>query len=214
MKLFLDQNYYEVLDVLPSATPFEIRHAYKKIHQMYQEDSLASYSFFTGEERKRVLETLDKVFHTLMNEESRTRYDQSLIELGKLDETMQYREFRKRPTPIFDFSHARGSRRDVRTHAAPEEMPVCREILDKEVLTGADLKRIRTEMGVAIEFISAQTKVRAGLLRCIEEDQHDQLPSRFHLQKYLTFYAECLHLDSARVVELYMKRIEPESLPA
>ncbi|MFA7464297.1 MAG: helix-turn-helix transcriptional regulator, partial [Syntrophales bacterium] len=78
--------------------------------------------------------------------------------------------------------------------------------LSSETLTGKDLARIRTELSVSLEQISERTKVRIWLLQCIEDDRVDQLPSPFHLKKFLEFYAESLGLDGKTVVEKYTKR--------
>jgi len=53
-KKFAKLNYYEMLDLKPEATFFEIRHAYNAALQIYKDDSLTSYSFFSPEERKEI----------------------------------------------------------------------------------------------------------------------------------------------------------------
>ena len=42
-KDFEQMNYYEMLDIHPSASAMEIRSAYNNAMQMYQPDSLVSY---------------------------------------------------------------------------------------------------------------------------------------------------------------------------
>jgi len=71
-----------------------------------------------------------------------------------------------------------------------------------------DLKRLRTELGVSLEQISEWTRIRPGLLRCIEEDQFNKLPSRLHLKGFLKAYVQYLHLNPEFVVDRYMKRIQ------
>jgi hypothetical protein len=46
MKPFREQNYYELLEILPDASPLEIRRAYKRVFELYQDESIVSYSFF------------------------------------------------------------------------------------------------------------------------------------------------------------------------
>jgi hypothetical protein len=88
-------------------------------------------------------------------------------------------------------------------------------ILAQEILTGKDLKKIRMDLGLSLEQIASQIKVRKGLLTCIEEDQFDQLPSRFHLKSFLTQYVRCLQITDAEeeVVERYLKRIDVPKAP-
>jgi DnaJ-class molecular chaperone len=59
-KDFAQLNYYEMLDIKPDATALEIRGAYNSALQMYQSDSLVSYSFFSQKERKEILAHLEK----------------------------------------------------------------------------------------------------------------------------------------------------------
>ena len=84
-KDFAELNYYEMLDVKPDAAALEIRSAYNAALQMYQSDSLVSYSFFSPEERKEILSLLEKAYFTLINEKEREIYDNELIRLGIID---------------------------------------------------------------------------------------------------------------------------------
>jgi cytoskeletal protein RodZ len=77
--------------------------------------------------------------------------------------------------------------------------------MSKETITGRDLKRIRTELGIPLEQIAEIIKVRRGLLAAIEEDRGEELPSALHLKSFLKAYAECLRLDAGEVVERYLK---------
>lgn len=52
MKRLKDLNFYELLEVAFDASPFEVHQAYKEMVQLYHDDSLASYSFFSKEERE------------------------------------------------------------------------------------------------------------------------------------------------------------------
>lgn len=204
---------YELLDLSPGATPLEIRTAYKTVLAVYREDAMVSYSLFSAEERKEVLARLKEAFSTLIDEKARAAYDQSLIQQGALKEEAQYWGLRRKPSP-FDLNRPNGS-----THipAPPEgailqvqaaENPVVKEILSQEVLTGKDLKRLRSELGISLEEITERTKIRSEMFRCIEEDHYDQLPSRFHLKSFLKAYAQYLRLEPGSVVGGYMKRIQ------
>ncbi len=87
------------------------------------------------------------------------------------------------------------------------ENPVIREILCQEVLTGKDLKRLRSELAVSLDQIAEWTKIRPGLLQYIEEDQFSQLPSRLHLKSFLRAYVQFFHLNPDPLVDRYMKRV-------
>ena len=108
MKPFKEQNFYEVLEVSPDAVPLDIRRAYKQSFALYQDDSIASYSFFSEEERQEILSRIEQAYLTLINPEARTAYDQSLIASGLLDEERTFRDKTKEPIAIYDFQKTRG----------------------------------------------------------------------------------------------------------
>ena len=90
MKPFHEQNHYELLDLPPDASPLEIRRAYKNTLELYRDDSIVSYSFFSPEERKHIISCLEEAYLTLINPESRGQYDSRLIEIGILEEGKQH----------------------------------------------------------------------------------------------------------------------------
>ena len=214
MKLFEEQNYYEILDITPNATSFEIRHAYKKASEIYRKGSLASYSFFSEDERERILASLEKAFFTLIDDKARAEYDRLLIKLGVIEEKSKYREYPKEPIPILDFKRSKATIGGTKYGISGRERPrtarsqIFKEILEHDVVTGEDLKRMRVELGISLEYIADQTKIRIGLLRSIENDQFDDLPSMFHLKSFLQSYVQCLTLDEKLIVERYIKRIK------
>jgi curved DNA-binding protein CbpA len=208
MRPLAELTHYEILDLSSGVTAFDIRQAYKAALELYSEDSLAIYSLFSSDERKEILARVDEAFATLMDEQSRYAYDQMLIQKGLLQGGSQQRELREKP-PSVGSPGSMGTAPQTKTEKPPAaENPVVKEILSQEVLTGMDLKRLRTELGVSVEQIAEWTKIRPGFLRCIEEDQFNEFPSRFHLRGFLKAYVQYLHLDPEPVVNRYMRRIE------
>ena len=212
MKPFNEQNYYEILDISPNAISFDIRHAYKAALEIYQDDSLVSYSFFSEDERNAILARLEKAFVTLINDETRHEYDQTLINLGLLDKESRHKH-QKEPVPIIDFRHSQTpaktrftTLRNMKSHLDTNH--VLKQILANNVFTGMDLKRMRIEFGIPLEYIAEETKIQIGLLRSIEDDRFDQLPSRFHLKSFLKSYVQCFPIHAESVVNRYMKRIK------
>ncbi len=213
VKSFEEQNYYEILDIAPHATSFEIRHAYKRASEIYRNGSLASYSFFSEDERERILAGLEKAFFTLIDDEARAEYDRRLIKLGVIDEESKYRKFPKEPIPIWDFKRSKatmGAKYGISKKEEPRVArdPIFKEILEQDVVTGEDLKKMRVELGISLEHIADQTKIRMGLLQSIEADRFDDLPSRFHLKSFLQSYVKCLTIDTKLIIDRYMKRIK------
>lgn len=210
MKKFVDLNFYELLEVPFDASPFAIRQAYKEMHQLYHGDSIASYSFFSREEREDLLAKLDEAYSTLIDEKKRSKYDQLLVEQGIFEEGMRYQ---RDPKTLSFISHRKG----LRTHAVlrtrnestaiASSNPMIQKILAQDVLSGEDLKKIRDELGVSLEMIADMAKVRVVFLRAIEEDRFEKVPSRVFLKSFLRVYAQCMGLDADLVASRYLKRI-------
>jgi hypothetical protein len=209
MRPLAELNHYELLDLSFGVTSFDIRQAYKAALELYSEDSMLTHSLFSAEERKEILAGLDEAFATLINDETRQTYDEMLVQKGVL----------KRGGSDKDPGKSLSAERSDRsTEPTPQENggkppamdnPVVIEILSREVLTGKDLERLRMELGVSVDLIAEGTKIRPGMLRCIEEDRFSEFPSRFHLKSFLKAYAKYMHLNPESVVERYMKRIQP-----
>ena len=208
MRPLVELTHYEILDLPPGATPLEIRQAYKRALEVYSEDSIVIYSLFSGEERKEILARLAEAFATLINEKARYEYDQTLIQQGVMKEGSQYWDARRKLAPVGANSSTDTASQSEREKPQAVENPVVKEILSQEVLTGMDLKRLRMELGVSLEQIAEWTKIRPGLLRCIEEDQFYELPSRLHLKSFLKAYVQYFHLNPESVVDRYMRRIQ------
>ena len=210
MMSLTEENFYRLLEVDVDASPFEIIGAYKDMKHLYGEDSLASYSFFSGEERREILAKLDEAYATLIDEEKRSRYDRSLMGCEPLQEGARSPRDRK------TFRCVSGSKSG--TSNAPLKIrneltgmvasnPVIQEILSQDVLSGADLKKIREALGISLELIGDITKVRLIYLRAIEEDEFNKAPSRMFLKGFLKSYAQSIGLDAASVAPRYLKRI-------
>jgi len=198
-KNFATLNYYEILDVTPDAAFFEIRHAYNASMQMYRADSLVSYSFFSLEERQEILNLLEKAYLTLINGKERKNYDKELIQLGILD-NVGGKVGAKRSTGIYDASRQWGKATVLKDNKSTLKEKVAQnkrinEILSKQEISGADLKAIRNELGVAIEKIAGETKIRMDYLISIEEDKVKRLPAAAFLKGFIKSYLKCLCIE-------------------
>ncbi|HWP34556.1 MAG TPA: molecular chaperone DnaJ, partial [Thermodesulfobacteriota bacterium] len=75
---FGEQTYYELLEISPRATREEIQVAYNRSRAAFSQNSLAVYSLFSPEECQAMLRRIEEAYRTLMNEEARRRYDESI----------------------------------------------------------------------------------------------------------------------------------------
>ena len=210
MKGLETENWYVLLGVDPGASSFEINHAYKELHQLYREDSLASYSFFSKKERADILARLEEAYATLMDEEKRAHYDRVLVERGMPSEEIPFQEdrkiFRRLSTSRQFTQHALLTIRDELKEIASSNS-VVQEILGRDILSGKELKEIRDELGVSLEAISEMTKIRRVFLLALENDEIEKVPSQMFLKSFLKAYAQCLGLDPDQVAGRYLKRL-------
>ena len=216
MKPVREQNHYELLELSPDASPLEISRAYKKAFELYQDGSMASYSFFSVEERKEIMSCLEEAYLTLINPESRVEYDKKLMELGIFKKGQQYRDKVKEPISIYDLRKDRpvilgpnNRMEDLKNRASQNQL--IQEILAQDILTGEDLRKIRTALGVTLEKIAELTNVRVGMLQAIEEDKFDLFLPMVYLKGFLKSYARCLQVDESIVINGYIKRFGVDS---
>jgi DnaJ-class molecular chaperone len=210
-KKFNKLNYYDMLDLKPNATLFDIRHAYNAALHMYQTDSLVSYSFFSAEERKAILDQLEKAYLTLINEKKRQDYDQELIRLGILHETA-LKPTAKAPVKIFDINRAQVKSGTIKNatvalRAQVRENKVIGELLSQQEISGSDLQKIRQELALPLEHIAQETKIRIDYLRGIENDDAQALPAAVFLKGFIKSYLKCLCLEPVdEICHRYMNR--------
>jgi len=203
-------NFYELLEIGFDAAPFEIHHAYKEMHQLYHGDSLATYSFFSKEDREKILIKLEEAYSTLMDDNKRSRYDQLLIERGILEEGMQYQKSQRKLSLISNAEHPNTNMAlIIRNRLKPivSSNPTIQEILGYDVLSGKDLRKIREELGISLEEIAEMAKVRMVYLQSIEEDRFEKTPPGIFLKSFLKAYAQCMGLDADIVANRYLKRV-------
>ena len=201
MRKDFDQlNYYEMLDIKPDAVPYEIRHAYNAALQLYQPGSLVSYSFFSDGERRAILALVEKAYQTLINDQSRKDYDAQLIRTGEIEARDESAPDVKKPVSVFHISRGPTARTVfVSSDALKDRISqsqVIKDILAQSVLSGQDLKQIRTELGLTIEQIAEETKIRVNHIQSIEEGQAQNLPPAVFLKGFVKSYLKCLGLES------------------
>lgn len=177
MKSIEELNHYELLSVEPLASPGKIRQAYHKGLATYSPDSVAAHNLVSEEEKARMRQRLDKAYRTLMDPESRADYDRSL---GLVAEKA-----------------AEGA------EAAPEKSSPA--VDGPRTYRGTDLKRYREALGISLDSISQETKIKVSHLQALESEDLESLPGTFFIRGFLKAYAACLKLKPEDVVEGYLR---------
>lgn len=213
MKPYLKQTHYKILEIPMDASPVEINQAYMEAFELYRDDSMAAYSFFPDSERRDLLTRMEEAYLTLINPESRSVYDRSLMEMGAMEEEKQYRDPSKGLIPLYDIRRKQAHHTwlpqtpDV-DKSLVSENALIQETLKQDRLTGQDLKRIRTTLGVPLVRIFLQTRITIATLEAIEDDRFDRLPPAVYLKGFLKLYAQYLQIDANTVVQAYMKHMK------
>ena len=78
--------------------------------------------------------------------------------------------------------------------------------------SGRKLKEIRMSRGIELDEIVEATKVRKKQLIKIEEEKYGELPAKIFLKGFLMSYASHLGLDSQKVVNDILKKVEENNL--
>lgn len=203
-KKFAKLTYYEMLDIKPDVPSFEVRNAYNAAVKLYQTDSLTSYSFFSPEERKEILNLLERAYLTLINEKKREDYDNELIERGILDETAR-KPVAKKAVSIFNINRVQVKPSATKNAAAELRAKVLennlvREIVAQEKISGADLRKIREELAIPLENIALETRIRINYLRALEGDDSQTFPAAIFLKGFIKAYLKCLYLEPAEEI--------------
>jgi len=216
MKSFKDLNYYEMLEVPVSASDFEIRQAYKDTLSIYSEDSSVTYSLFSDEERKQILQNIESAFTTLIDRNLRADYDRVLVESGEIDESDRLKTDSQKLVSIFGGRSSAGSgifRKKIEEKVKSVEIKnIADDILAKEQITGTDLRTLREAMGIELQDVFEVTRISVSVLQAMESDDIEKLPAGSYIKNFLKIYAEFLRIEPAKIVEGYLKNIDSASV--
>lgn len=208
MKLIDDYTHYETLEVRPNASFFDIREAYKEILSIYDAESLSTYSLFTPLERKNILAEVETAFQILSDTEKRNTYDKSLIASGRLTPEMLIPDKTRTPVPVFHTDLPKNCHSDKRIKEKINEKQVrvlIEKIQSKGIISGQDLKSIRTAAKINLMDIFEASRISVNILEAIEENFKHQLPAPIYLKGFLKSYAEFLGLIPEKIISGYME---------
>lgn len=74
---------------------------------------------------------------------------------------------------------------------------------------GAYLQQKRQSLSMSIEEVAAETLIRAGILKAIEEGRLDKLPEPIFLRGFIRRYGDALHLDGDALAKTFSTDILP-----
>ncbi len=218
MKKIEDLNYYELLEVSPTATSQEIHKAYERTRRVYDPNSIALYSLFSAEETAAIQQRIEDAYRTLMYESHRKRYDEQLRNQNlELESNLEGLPFPEEPV----LSSSLGADRPrspqpppaaIAEQPSPDQAILPPPPFDAE-FTGPAIRLLREKRNMSVKHVADITKVGARYLELIEEETYQKLPVRPYLRGFLMLYAKALGYDPERFAGDYLKRYDAAMVP-
>jgi flagellar biosynthesis protein FlhG len=219
--LFEEPNYYELFEVEPNASPKQLHEAYIKAKSLFEQENLATYSMYSDEERKNILNKIEEAYQTLSNPTKKSLYDDqhniktprplaqnhpsqknhripaTLIETTKQarTQTHEYSQIEYIPTPPPSFKNSSKHDRDL-----------AERITNETKWTGEFLKEIRLCMGISTEELAQKTKLKKTYIDAIEAEDFANLPAAVYVRGFVSQIAKALSLPSEKVTLAYFDR--------
>ncbi len=222
IKKIEDLNYYELLEVSPSATAQEIHKAYERVRRVYEPNSIALYSLFSPEEIAIIHQRIEEAYRTLIYEDNRRQYDAMLRSRNELTEPLRRPEqpaYQTYQAPVVQPAlrlhseniHVKADALPLPAEPSPVQPPAEPVIPAPQFtgeFTGPAIKLMREQRGLSLRNMADTTKVSARYLECIEAEQFAKLPARAYVRGFLGLYAKALGQDPEHMITDYLKRYD------
>ncbi len=192
-------THYATLGLDPRASREQVEKAYRFQSEMYGEGALATYSLLAAEDVRAARTRIATAYEVLADPARRREYDISLG-LGSASLLLSFPS-----TPAVRAATGSGATDRQEPQEPPLPLPAPPAL--PEVVSGADLRKIRESRGVSLRGIALVTKIGVRYLEYIEEDRLALLPAPVYLRGVLMEYGRALGLDPLRTAESYMARL-------
>jgi len=221
IKKIEDLNFYELLEVSPTATSQEIHKAYERVRRVYDPNSVALYSLFTPEETAVINQRIEEAYRTLVYEDNRKKYDATLRDRNELPDISPPPPPGLRYQPRPSRAPVTAQRENQYTGTSSESPPPVAPTVSRPVqeavspappfvgeFTGPVIKVLREQRELSIREVAEMTKVNSRYLEFIEEETFQKLPARAYIRGFLMLYAKALGYDPERMAGDYLKRYD------
>lgn len=195
MKRILEQSFYELLEISPSATPEEIERAWDRAHVLYGPGSLAAYTLLTPEVASALAVRIDEAYEVLLDPEARAAYDARL--------------------PAEEARTARPSQDPVPQPPSPPVPAPPPPVVDPPrpfvppegaSWTGDLIRQARESRGFTVAQMSERTKLSRLHIEAVEGERFTELPVAVYLRGIVMCIARELRLDGQKVARSYLER--------
>lgn len=209
---FEKNNYYEILEIQPDASPAQIEQAYLRAKNAYSGDSVALYSLMTRDDCNRYLDQIEEAYSILGFPEKRREYDRVR---GFNQPVQSVQETSSKPLQYEDFSTNLNEAKVSKISAANrfgldyepnQEMED--KIRDCTIFTGPFLREIREYKNVSLDRMADMTRVSKSHIRAIEAEDTTSLPADVYVRGYVYQYAKVLKLNADAVAASFLLRFK------
>jgi DnaJ-class molecular chaperone len=208
-----EKNYYEVLEISPSANQDEIYNGYIKAKNAYAQDSLALYSIMTKDQCKEILKSIDEAYLIISDSEKRYEYDkakgirntESSKSCFSLKEEESFRQNNKKVSTSQIAKMVSCKKFSLNYDKDPQFE---QDIEKTTEFNGEFLKKIREYRQVDIGRMSEMTKISKTYINCLEKEDIKNLPALVYVRGFVYQYAKCLKLNPDLVATSYLNRIK------
>ncbi|MCB0356267.1 MAG: helix-turn-helix domain-containing protein [Bdellovibrionales bacterium] len=208
---FLDQTYYEILEVAPHATEDEIHRAYIKAKDTYSPDSPALYTMFSPDEAQELSRLIEEAYSVLSNHAARREYDSRLLgrqpkpEPNRVNMNSASVQLSSPPQRQKNIESVPAGFAKTKFGIYEVKQEFENEIKSLEEFSGEHLAQMRTYKNITLEDLSDDIRVSRSYLRAIEASEYSALPADVFVRGFVLQYAKALGLNAEKVASSYMK---------
>lgn len=226
MKDFIDQNYYEILEIPQDVHPNELRRAYEKAKMTYSGGGDALYSVFTEQEAGELIKLIEEAYSVLSNPKLRASYDERINRRSRQTEVASVRmPNTASAAPAFAPQDYIPKKVDfpVVEAVAPDKDPIKggvgrtlvgtyvvdpqfeQTIVNNDKFDGSFLRSVREYRQVSLDQMSQMTRIGTHYLQALEDNDYTSLPAAVFVRGFVVQYARALKLEPERVAKSFMK---------
>lgn len=227
MKDIRDQNYYELLEVDPSANQEDILKAYNRARATYGHNSPALYSLFNKDEAQQLLQMIEEAYSVLSNQFKRKQYDENQ-KLPSNSENLQptqkpeanatpsmeetQEQLKEVPTPIEVAPPVQSNSEGKTAFGSYSIDPQIEEEMEATLdFDGEILKKFRIYKNISIDQLSEKTKISRSYLNALEQNNYSLLPAVVFVRGFLSQYAKHVGLNEKNVTHSYLTKLKAQS---
>jgi len=197
-------NYYEILELSPTAPQHEVTSAYERARSTYSGDNPAIYTIFSEQEARDLLVMIEEAYSVLGNKILRGIYDQRLLGGQYALQDLSYTSILEASKTLFP-------------EPKPVEKKECayqkneafeKEIQCQEDWNGEFLKKVREYKNIPVDAMYKITKINPWYVTAIEKMDTPNLPAVVFVRGYVMQISKALGLNEKKVADSYMKHFK------